>query len=504
MIKAIDYFLDRITMYRLTLYYLLVILFTGLLLSLFGVLPYNPGSIILSSLTIVGVALLTNFLFAWAFDAPINVESPYITGLILACIILPFRSFQDLPILIWAPVLAMASKYIFAIGKKHLFNPAAIAVVITAIGLNQSAAWWVGTTWIAPVVLLGGLLLVRKLRRSDLVFSFFVAALLTAAFFTILKNSDLLNTMNSVVLQSSLLFFAFLMLTEPLTTPPTIKLQILYGTLVGILFAPQLHVGSIYSTPELALVVGNVFSYLVSPKGKMMLRLKETIQLSPDMVDFVFTPDRPVKYHPGQYMEWTLPHHNPDARGTRRYFTLASSPTEDTLRLGVRFSEKGSSYKDLLRHLDSKTPVMAGQLAGDFVMPTDPQQPLAFIAGGIGITPFRSMVKYLLDTQQSRAITLLYSARTAASFVYTDVFNQAAATFGLKAVYAVSDEQPVGWTGHIGIIDAALIQSSVPDYLKTTFYISGPQPMVQGMKNTLQGMGVKSDNIKTDFFPGLT
>lgn len=503
MIKAIDYFLDRITMYRLTLYYLLVILLTGFLLSLFGVLPYNPGGIILSSLIIVGVALLCNFLFAWAFDAPINVESPYITGLILACIITPISDIHSLPILIWAPILAMASKYIFAIGKKHLFNPAALAVAITALALNQSASWWVGTTWIAPVILIGGLLLVRKLRRSDLVFSFFVAALLTTAAFTVTKNGDLLKTVDVIVLQSSLLFFAFVMLTEPLTTPPTVRLQILYGALVGVLFAPQIHIGSVYSTPELALLIGNIFSYAVSPKGKMMLRLKETIQLSPDMVDFVFTPDRPVKYQPGQYMEWTLPHHNPDARGTRRYFTLASSPTENTLRLGVRFSEQGSSYKDLLRHLDGKTAIMAGQLAGDFVLPTNPQQPLAFIAGGIGITPFRSMVKYLLDTQQSRPITLLYSARTAASFVYTDIFNQAATTFGLKPVYAVSDEQPVGWTGHIGIIDAALIQASVPDYLKTVFYISGPQPMVQGMKNTLQGMGVKSDNIKTDFFPGL-
>jgi ferredoxin-NADP reductase len=502
--KTIDYFLDRITMYRLTLYYLIGILITAIILSAFGVLSYNPFAIIFSSLLVLGVALLSNFLFAWAFDAPINLESPYITALILASIITPLRGASDLPLLIWAPILAMASKYILAIGKKHIFNPAAIAVVITAFALNQSASWWIGTAWIAPVVLIGGLLLVRKTRREDLVFSFAVVSIVITGIYLVTQHDNIPAGLLFYVIESSFLFFAFVMLTEPLTTPPNTRLQIIYGALVGILFAPQIHLGSIYSTPELALVVGNIFSYLVSPKGKFMLRLKETVQLSPDMMDFVFTPDGKMKYLPGQYMEWTLPHAQPDARGTRRYFTLASSPTEDTLRLGVRFSEKGSSYKALLKQLDGNTPVLAGQLSGDFVMPSDSKRPLAFIAGGIGVTPYRSMIKYLIDTNQPRAITLLYSARTVASFVYTDVFSQAETTIGLKTEYVVSDEQPFNWTGHLGMIDATLIQQTVPDYLNTLFYISGPQPMVQGMKNTLRGLGVKNENIKTDFFPGLT
>lgn len=355
----------------------------------------------------------------------------------------------------------------------------------------------------APFVLIGGLLLVRKIRREDLIFSFAIATIITVAVFTITKNGNLVHSLRTLFLESSFLFFGFVMLTEPLTTPPTKQLQIIYGALVGIMIAPQFHVGSIYLSPEQALVIGNIFSYFVSPKGKFMLRLKETVQLSPDMMDFVFTPDHPMKYTPGQYMEWTLPHHHPDARGTRRYFTLASSPTEDTLRLGVRFSEKGSSYKNLLHQLDANTPVLAGQLAGDFVMPKNPQQPLAFIAGGIGVTPFRSMVKYLLDTNQPRPITLLYSARTAASFVYTDVFNEAQTRIGLKPIYVLSDEQPADWTGRLGMIDGPLVQETIPDYLKTTFYISGPQPMVQGIKNTLRSIGVPTEHIKTDFFPGL-
>ena len=69
-------------------------------------------------------------------------------------------------------------------------------------------------------------------------------------------------------------FFAFVMLTEPLTAPATRTLQMLYGALVGVLFVPLVHVGSFYTSPELALVVGNLFAYLTGPKTNLMLTLK--------------------------------------------------------------------------------------------------------------------------------------------------------------------------------------------------------------------------------------
>ena len=89
---------------------------------------------------------------------------------------------------------------------------------------------------------------------------------------------------------------------------PTQSLRIAYGMLVGFLFAPGIHVGSVYSTPELALVVGNSFSYAVSPKAKHIPKLKEKKEVGTDIHDFVFaTPDK-VAFRPGQYMEWTLGH----------------------------------------------------------------------------------------------------------------------------------------------------------------------------------------------------
>src|SRR5258706_9040060 len=126
------------------------------------------------------------------------------------------------------------------------------------------------------------------------------------------------------------------MLTEPLTTPPTSFLESLYGGMVGILFAP-IHIGLFFTSPEMALSIGNIFSYLVSPKQKLTLILHEKIKLTPDIYDFVFTTKSKLNFKPGEYLEWTLGQKHTDSRGNRRYFTISSSPSETDVRIGVKF-----------------------------------------------------------------------------------------------------------------------------------------------------------------------
>ena len=106
------------------------------------------------------------------------------------------------------------------------------------------------------------------------------------------------------------------MFTEPLTTPPTRSLQLMYAVLIGLLFPPQVHLGSWYTTPELALVIGNVFAYLISPRQKFVMLLSEKLQIAPDIMDFVFKPPERLRYSAGQYFEWTFQHPQTDSRGT--------------------------------------------------------------------------------------------------------------------------------------------------------------------------------------------
>ena len=146
MIRFIDNQLNRLTMYRLVLYYLIFLVVVAFLLSVFNVISYDPFSLALSVAFLLAVSAITNRIFSNIFRVPANVESVYITALILALIITPIQSYGDLWFLAWAAVLANASKYIVTIRGKHLFNPAAFAVALTYFTINQSASWWVGAS----------------------------------------------------------------------------------------------------------------------------------------------------------------------------------------------------------------------------------------------------------------------------------------------------------------------------------------------------------------------
>lgn len=501
----IDNFLNKITMYRLVLYYLVALLIAATLFGLFGILPNSPADITFSTLLILAVCWISNIAFAKAFGAIPNVESVYITGFILALIISPVTptDYAGVGFLVFASAWSMASKYIFAIGKKHIFNPAAFGVALSALVLGQSATWWVaGNLPLLPFVLIGGLLIVRKIRRFDLVFAFSAIALLTIIA-TASSTSSPLTTITQTFLHSPFFFLALVMLTEPLTMPPNRILRIVYGAIVGFLFAPNIHIGSFYFTPELALLIGNVFVYFVSPRGRFMLTLIEKNEIALDTYEFVFAPDRTFTFRPGQYLEWTLGHSPSDTRGNRRYFTIASSPTEDTVRLGVKFYTPESTFKRALLEMPLGGTISAAGLAGDFTLPANPKKKLVFIAGGIGVTPFRSQVQYLMDTNDTRSAVLLYSNKTMPEVAYRDTFVRAEQKIGLKTVYALTNEVGPVLGTYAGFIDGALIQHEIPDYKERLFYISGPHGMVTAFKKTLREMGVSRFNIKTDYFPGF-
>ena len=503
MTKAIDRLLDHITMYRLVLYYLTALVIAAIVLSVFKLGPHDATALAFSTALILAVCWITNWAFGRVFEVPTNGESIYITALILVLILDPTTASDPKPIgvLVFASVWAMASKYIFAIGRKHLFNPAALGVMLTALLLDEPATWWVGgNLWLLPVVLIGGLLVVRKLRRFDLVATFILVNLATVL--VTAEPSEYGTALAQTFGSSPLLFFAFVMLTEPLTAPTMRLPRLAFGALVGFLSAPDIHVGSFYFTPELALLVGNVFAYVLSPKGRFVLTLERIEQSAADTYDFIFSSPRKLAFQAGQYLEWTLGVARPDSRGNRRYFTLASAPTEDAVRLGVKFYPASSAFK---RELGAMTPgdtIHAAQLAGNFTLPANPGKKLAFIAGGIGITPFRSMLQYLLDRNEHRQIAVLYGVQSQQDIAYRELLDDAERELGIRTIYAVAQGAERGQ--YPGFIDARLVRAAIPDYRERTFYISGPQAMVKALRQMLLAMGIRRSRVKVDFFPGFT
>ncbi len=489
-------------MYRLVLYYLMVVLAGGIVLGALGIIPYSPLAIMFSASVFVLFSGIANEIFSRVFAATPGNASFYITALILTSIVTPVSpgDLQGTVLLAALAIWAMGSKYLIAIGKKHIFNPAAFAVATSGIFLAHSASWWVaGNTYLMPVIFFGGFLIARKIQRLDLVIAFFVSTLATVYFLSTGSGDALKMTL----LHAPVFFLAFTMLTDPATMPPTRDMRIAYGVLVGMWFAPGVHIMNFYFSPELALLLGNFFVYLVSPKGRFMLTLTKKEEIAENTYEFTFVPEKTMPYLAGQYLEWTLPEgKKEDAKGNRRYFTIASSPTEKEIRLGVRMNDAPSTFKQTLLKLQIGDIVSAGQLAGDFTLPTNPKKKLVFIAGGIGVTPFRSMVQYILDTGK-RDVVMFYSNKKAEEVAYYDILERARTQMGMKTIYALTDDTRSFQGSYNGMINAEIIKKEVPDYKERTFYISGPRGMVLAFEAALKDLGIPHSRIRTDYFPGF-
>ncbi len=505
MIK-IDSFLNSITMYRLVYLGLIIIAMLAVVFGFLGLLPYSGLQFITTLILVLAACYITHKAFLNLFKSIVNSESYLITALILFLILAPVNDLQDILVTLAAGFIAMASKYLFTINKKHIFNPAAISVFILGFLGFGNAIWWVGSGILLPVVAVFGLLVVRKIRRFQLLFSFLIPAITTIILFNLRNGLEPAESFLQVFTSWPIVFFGTVMLTEPLTTPPRKNLYMIYGALTGVMFGSQFSIGPLFASPELALITGNIFSYLVSPKQKLFLTLVEKIKLAPNIYEFVFAKDKNFKHLAGQYLEWTMPDAKPDSRGNRRYFTIASSPTEEQLRLGVKIAnDNGSSFKNKLVSFTKGSKIIAGQLAGDFTLPLEADKKLVLIAGGIGVTPFRSMLAYLIDVGNKRDIVLFYVCSDPAEFVYKDIFEKAGHILGIKIVYVIThaENAPSGWTGEKGRISPEMIKKYATDFKNRIYYLSGPNAMVEGYKKLLSDMKVPNSSIHKDYFPGF-
>jgi ferredoxin-NADP reductase len=335
---------------------------------------------------------------------------------------------------------------------------------------------------------------IRKIWREDLFKTFIAAGFLFAIGLSLYHHLDLARVVKQIALSWPLVFFGSIMLTEPSTVPPKARDQRIYGLITGVLFSMPFSFGPIYSTPELALLIGNIYSFIVSPKFKLVLTLREKKLVSEEVYEFRFVPDRKFNFIPGQYMEWTMGHNKPDIRGNRRYFTIASSPTESEVILATRISEdpkfKTSSFKKELLNINPGKKVFAGNLSGDFLLPKDQNQKIIWIAGGIGVTPMRSQAKYLLDKKEPRDIVFFYSSRNENSFTFKDLFEESK-SIGIKPVYVTTP------------MTEEFIKSSVPDFRDRLVYLSGPNAMVENYEKMFVKMGLPQENLVTDYFPGF-
>jgi ferredoxin-NADP reductase len=232
----------------------------------------------------------------------------------------------------------------------------------------------------------------------------------------------------------------------------------------------------------------------------MKVTFDHSLPEAPHITTFYFKPDHAVDYTAGQYIELTIPHKDPDARGIKRWFTLSSSPTDELLSITTKITPvNGSTFKQALQNLTTGITLHMSEPMGDFVLPKLIQTPLIFVAGGIGLTPFHSIFSWLHAVNESRPIKFIYAVHSEDEIVFQQTFDKA----NIHATIVVTNPS-AAWGGERGQVNAELILGLEKPADNTLVYLSGPEPMVEALVTDLKKSGLPKSQLVTDYFPGYT
>ncbi len=210
----------------------------------------------------------------------------------------------------------------------------------------------------------------------------------------------------------------------------------------------------------------------------MRLTLIDKIQETSDVISFIWQTEKPLTWVAGQFLQYNL-------GDEKRYFTISSAPHEQNIMLTTRFSDPGSDFKKALKNMPIGQTIEATDPHGSFTL-EDPSKNYVFLAGGIGITPFRAILLDLAHHKKPINITLLYANRDQ-NIVFKEELEKL-----LPVHYFIDPDR----------IDEKAILSTVYRLPSTVYYISGPEFFVLNMERLLSNLGVPPENIKRDYFPG--
>jgi len=211
-----------------------------------------------------------------------------------------------------------------------------------------------------------------------------------------------------------------------------------------------------------------------------------------------------VEFSPGQYFFVTLPDIGyQDGKGLRRHITVVTSPNEKGV-LGFATRMRDSAFKRSLRDLPVGAEVEVESPKGNFVLPENASRPLVFVAGGIGITVFRSMLRYIREERLPYRVTLIYSNRDRESTAFLDELRELAGQDGkltfVPTMSGLDATEP--WDGERGRIDASMLARHLDGVSDAIYYLTGPPGMVHGLRTMLIDDGVDEDDIRTEEFTG--
>lgn len=211
-----------------------------------------------------------------------------------------------------------------------------------------------------------------------------------------------------------------------------------------------------------------------------------------------------LKFIPGQYIKMRIPHENADERGTSRSFSIASSPlNKENIFIITKIIQ--SSFKKRLNNLSVGQKVEFFGPLGSFLFKEEDTTPRVFLAGGIGITPFLSMISYANEKKLQIPITLFVSFSAVEEFIYYDYLtNIVKNNPSIKIAYTASriEESQIPWNGETGRISQDLIKKYIVNIGFQKYFIAGPPAMVSAMEELVKGLNIPAEQIKKENFIG--
>ncbi|MEK7571063.1 MAG: FAD-dependent oxidoreductase [Patescibacteria group bacterium] len=232
------------------------------------------------------------------------------------------------------------------------------------------------------------------------------------------------------------------------------------------------------------------------------LRFLKKEELARDTYSFYF--DRAgvaFDFIPGQYVRMTLPHDS-DGRGSSRYFTIASSPKQkDILMITVKVFQ--STFKEVLLNLQPGQIIQFFGPMGWFLLPEDAADEKVFIAGGIGITPFHSLLLTLADEKLARPVTLFASFSTKEEVLFYDEMQKIVQkNKQIRVVYLLTKKEDALGKLVSGRLTKTVLKKYLGDIQQPVYYIVGSPAMVEGAKNALVSFEIAEEKIRTEDFTG--
>jgi ferredoxin-NADP reductase len=233
------------------------------------------------------------------------------------------------------------------------------------------------------------------------------------------------------------------------------------------------------------------------------IKLKEKRKIAKESMEFTFEKPADFEFKPGQFVEINVVHPDePVKKRSSRELSIVSAPHEDELVFAMRL--RGSPFKRTLSDTKIGDVVVMDGPFGAFLLQSDFLRPAVFLAGGIGITPFMSMLRHVAHHKLPHEIYLFYSNHTVEDAVYLDELEgHERENPNLTFIPTLTDMTAgESWEGMTGRINGEMLLKWLPDLQKPVFYIAGSAAMVAAMKKLLNDVGVNSDSIRMEEFTG--